>query len=144
MTRLILTQDLMQSIREHGEQFYPEEGAGLILGHHDDHERRAVRLVPLRNTFESGERYHRYMIDARDMMAAEDLADELNLDLIGIFHSHPDHPAEPSEFDRQWALPWYSYVITRIEAGAAKESRCWRLAEDRAAFVEEDLNTHDV
>lgn len=144
MTRLNLPQDLMQSIRQHGEQFYPEEGAGLILGHHDDKERNAVRLMPLRNTFESGERYHRYLIDAKDMMSAEELADELDLEVIGVFHSHPDHPAEPSEFDRQWALPWYSYIITRIDGGSAKESRCWRLVEDRASFVEEELNTYDA
>jgi proteasome lid subunit RPN8/RPN11 len=64
-------------------------------------------------------------------------AERLGLSLIGVFHSHPDHPDQPSEFDRQWAQPFFSYIITSVEAGKAVESRSWRLEEDRSQFVEE-------
>jgi proteasome lid subunit RPN8/RPN11 len=63
------------------------------------------------------------------------------MEVVGVFHSHPDHPAEPSEFDRGMAWPWFTYVITRVERGKAAESRAWRLAEDRGDFVEERLIT---
>lgn len=63
----------------------------------------------------------------------------LGLDIVGVFHSHPDHPNRPSQFDRDWALPWYSYIITSVSAGKAVESRSWRLADDRTNFTEEDI-----
>jgi proteasome lid subunit RPN8/RPN11 len=59
--------------------------------------------------------------------------------VIGVFHSHPDHPNQPSEFDRQWALPWFSYLITSIEKGTAVGSRSWRLEDDRTGFEEEEI-----
>jgi proteasome lid subunit RPN8/RPN11 len=57
--------------------------------------------------------------------------------LLGVFHSHPDHPDLPSEYDREWAQPYFSYLITSIGKGTAIESRSWRLLEDRSAFIEE-------
>jgi len=59
--------------------------------------------------------------------------------LVGIFHSHPDHPAQASEFDREWAMPWFSYLITSVQDGKAGETRSWRLSDDRAGFVEEEI-----
>ena len=79
------------------------------------------------------------MITPQDMIKAEDIADGLDLEIIGIFHSHPDHPARPSEFDRDSALPWYSYLITSVRKQIAQESRSWRLTEDRT-FREELLH----
>jgi proteasome lid subunit RPN8/RPN11 len=69
----------------------------------------------------------------------EEEADRLGLELVGVSHSHPDHPNLPSEFDRQWAWPNFSYLITSVVEGNAVESRSWRLNEDRASFSEEDL-----
>jgi proteasome lid subunit RPN8/RPN11 len=73
------------------------------------------------------------------MMAAEDEAEALGLDVVGVFHSHPDHPAEASETDREWALPWFSYLITSVRSGRAAESRSWRLVDDRSIMIEEPL-----
>ena len=73
------------------------------------------------------------------MLRGENDASRLGLDVIGVFHSPPDHPNRPSEFDREWALPWYSYVITSVQSGNAVESRSWRLCEDRSAFNEEQI-----
>jgi proteasome lid subunit RPN8/RPN11 len=63
----------------------------------------------------------------------------MGLDVLGVFHSHPDHPNQPSEFDRQWAWPNFSYLITSVVQGVAVESRSWRLNEDRANFSEEKV-----
>ena len=75
----------------------------------------------------------------QDMLRSEQEAARLGLDVIGVFHSHPDHPNQPSEFDRQWAMPWFSYIITSVNQGTAAGSRSWRLADDRAQFVEESI-----
>ena len=64
---------------------------------------------------------------------------KLDLDIVGIFHSHPDHPSRPSEFDREWAMPWFSYIITSVKNGKADGSRSWLLSEDRSAFNEESI-----
>jgi proteasome lid subunit RPN8/RPN11 len=141
MTSLEMSVDLLQRIQAHGESHYPNEGAGLMLGKVEGEGRQVTELLPLDNDFAEDERYHRYQISPRAMLEAQQEADARDLDIIGVFHSHPDHPAQPSEFDRQWALPWFSYVITRIESGRAKDSRSWRLSEDRSRFDEEPLDT---
>ena len=73
------------------------------------------------------------------MLHGETEAARRGLDVIGIFHSHPDHPAEPSGFDRDWALPWYSYIITTVEQGRAVRSRSWLLKEDHSGYDEETI-----
>ena len=93
----------------------------------------------MENTFDQSQRTRRYMIDAQGMMQAELAAEESDLEVVGIFHSHPDHPAEPSAYDLEHSLPWYAYIITSIRAGKANESRVWRLQEDRTGFIEIEL-----
>jgi proteasome lid subunit RPN8/RPN11 len=134
---------LLEQIHAHGARAYPEEGAGLLLGAFDGDARRVSRLLPLDNHFQSGSRTRRYLIDPRDLLAAEDEAERRGLEVVGVFHSHPDHPARASEFDTQWALPLYSYLITQIQAGVAIESRAWRLAEDRGTMTEEPLQVSE-
>jgi proteasome lid subunit RPN8/RPN11 len=136
---LELSSDLLEQIQAHGESHYPDEGAGLMLGEVDGDRRTVTRLLPLDNDFDEGERYHRYLISPRAMLDAQELADSLDIDIVGVYHSHPDHPAQPSEFDRRWALPWFSYLITRIQEGKARESRTWRLKDDRGEFEEQSL-----
>jgi hypothetical protein len=70
--------------------------------------------------------------------------ERLGLEAVGVFHSHPDHPATASDFDREWALPWYSYLITRILQGRAAESRSWRLTDDRLQMLEEALDADQI
>lgn len=136
---LVIPDEFLAAIHAHGAAAYPEEGAGLLLGV-DDGERREVRAVlPLDNARQGEARRNRYLIEPLAMLYGEDEAARLGLDVIGVFHSHPDHPNSPSEFDREWALPWYSYVITSVERGRAVESRSWRLDEDRARFIEEKI-----
>ncbi len=138
MTTLKLPQALMKEIRLHGERAYPEEGAGFLLGS-DGSERSVFFILPLANSRERTARKNRYLITPEDYLKAEREADRRGLDLIGVFHSHPDHPDQPSEFDREWAQPFFSYLITSVQTGKAVESRSWRLAEDRSRFVEEKI-----
>jgi proteasome lid subunit RPN8/RPN11 len=137
---LITSRRLLGEIWKHGEAAYPEEGAGLLLGSTRGEDRVAAELRPLRNSFSRESRGRRYEIAPEEIMAAEDEADALGLEVIGVFHSHPDHPAQASEFDREWALPWFSYLITSVWGGKAVESRSWRLLEDRSRMVEEALS----
>ncbi len=130
---------LLEQIWAHAEASYPEEGAGVLLGSVEGEERWAKQLLPFANHFAPESRHNRYLIDPRDMLRAEEEAERLGLDVIGVFHSHPGHPARPSEFDREWALPWYSYVITSVQGGKAVESRSWRLTADRQQMQEEPL-----
>ena len=137
---LHLTEELLTQIQVHGEQAYPDEGAGFLLGAYSDSGTRTVKAVfPLANSREDEARHNRYLMTPEDYLKAELAADRLGLSLIGVFHSHPDHPNRPSEFDREWAQPFFSYVITSVQAGKAVESRSWRLIEDRSKFEEEEI-----
>ena len=129
----------LRAIEAHAEAHYPEEGAGLILGDEVGERREARELLPLPNRREAVERGHRYEIDPLDTLAAEDQADALGLKVIAVFHSHPDHPAAPSQTDVHFAVPWYSYLITSVRSGRAHETRAWRLDESEAGMQEERL-----
>jgi proteasome lid subunit RPN8/RPN11 len=131
--------ELLARIQAHGEAAYPEEGAGFLLGTRDGDLQRVADVIALPNVREEEARHTRYLISPEDTIRAEEEADRRGLNVIGVFHSHPDHPAQPSEFDREWALPWFSYVITSVQQGQAVESRCWRLADDRSGFEEQPI-----
>jgi proteasome lid subunit RPN8/RPN11 len=140
---LNLTRALLARIHTHGEESYPEEGAGFLLGADSGNGKRAVTEVfPLINSREDAARHNRYLIAPEDYLKAELTADKLGLSLIGVFHSHPDHPNQPSEYDREWAQPFFSYIITSVNQGKAGESRSWRLTEDRSKFEEEEITTN--
>jgi len=137
---LQLSDEVLARIHAHGEEAYPEEGAGFLLGTDSGNGTRSVTSIfPLTNSREDEARHNRYLITPEDYLKAELTADKLGLSLIGVFHSHPDHPNRPSEFDREWAQPFFSYIITSIHEGKAFESRSWRLTEDRTKFDEEEL-----
>jgi len=136
---LIVPPDMLRAIQAHGETAYPNEGAGLLLGRAVDGGKAVVEILPLANEWQAEEQYHRYLITAQDMLRGENEAERRGLDVIGIFHSHPDHVAEPSTMDRDWAMPWYSYIITSVQKAKAVVSRSWLLRDDRSAFDEETL-----
>jgi proteasome lid subunit RPN8/RPN11 len=144
MMKLFLSNELMDKIHAHGEDSYPDEGAGLLLGSSYGDSRRVDAVLELTNSREDTARHNRYLITAQDMMRGEREAVRLGLDIIGIFHSHPDHPNYPSDYDLEWALPWFSYIITNIVGGKAIESRSWRLTDDRENFAEEIITNATV
>jgi len=135
--KLTIPKDILAQIHAHGEVNYPGEGAGLLLGTEDEEKRAVVKILKLTNACQDSTRHNRYLLTAQDVLKGEQKAKHLGLDIIGVFHSHPDHPNQPSEFDREWAMPWFSYLITSVENGAAVASRSWRLNDDRDTFSEE-------
>ena len=138
---LLVPPEFLRAIQAHGEVAYPNEGCGLLLGREAGADKQVVDLLPIRNGREPEAAHNRYLITPQDMLRGEQVAVERGLDVIGIFHSHPDHPAVPSEFDREHALPWYSYVISSIDHGRAVVSRSWLLGEDYLSFAEESIDT---
>jgi proteasome lid subunit RPN8/RPN11 len=139
MMEILITQDLLDKIQQHGETTYPDEGAGLLLGRSDSKSRRVESILTLTNAREASARHNRYLITPQDMMQGENHAMGLGLEIIGVFHSHPDHPNRPSDFDKEWAMPWFSYIITSVQKGKSSGSRSWRLSDDRDGFSEEKI-----
>jgi proteasome lid subunit RPN8/RPN11 len=140
IVNLVIKIDLLNEIHAYCESVYPSEAAGLLLGKVDGGRKIVERIVKVRNSRESSAQHNRYLITPQDMLAGENEAMRWDLDVVGIFHSHPDHPNRPSEFDRQWALPWYSYIITCVQQRIAIGSRSWFLADDRSSFEEEKMD----
>ena len=132
---LAVSDDLIKQINAHVEDAYPEEGAGFLLGY----EGEVKQILSLPNAREDEARHNRFLFTPEDYLKAELKADSLGLSLIGVFHSHPDCPNIPSEYDREWAQPFFSYVITRVDKGKAVSHRSWRLVEDRSKYDEEEV-----
>jgi len=134
---------LKTEIEREGEKAYPFEGCGLLLGRVDESGQHAVAILPVENSWEKvEERRTRFRIAPQELLRAEIEAADRGLDVIGVYHSHPDHPPIASARDLNWAT-WsgYSYLISEIRDGAAKESRSWRLRSDRRGFDEEEIIT---
>ncbi len=132
MTGLVLPPAVDAAIRAHGRATFPHECCGALLGRDGVvHEAHA-----LANTTEEGPR-RRFLVRPDDYRGAEKRARETRLDLLGFYHSHPDHPARPSQYDLDHAWPSFSYVIVSIMAGEDKLLTSWRLTDDRSTFDEE-------
>ncbi|MDR0525322.1 MAG: M67 family metallopeptidase [Spirochaetaceae bacterium] len=131
---MILSSYLKKKIEAEAQAAYPKECCGVLLG---PKEGETVKIFPITNAFEEEEKYHRFRIEAEDLMRAERQAVREGLETLGFYHSHPDHPAVPSEYDREQALPFYVYIIAEVRQNRAGDFRAWRLKEDRSEFIEE-------
>ncbi len=134
-----ITKDLQARIFRHLEATWPNEGGGFLLGHVNAKGARISESIAVENVFEAAEQHHRYAMTPQDWMRLEDEADARGLVLLGYYHSHPDSPAIPSDYDREHALPNFIYLITRVQGGAAQEMLVWRLCADRSRFDEGTL-----
>jgi proteasome lid subunit RPN8/RPN11 len=132
---LAISNVVVEQINAHVEAAYPEEGAGFLIGV----EGEVKEILSLPNAREDEARHNRFLFTPEDYLKAELTADSLGLSLIGVFHSHPDCPNIPSEYDREWAQPFFSYIITRVDEGKAVSHRSWRLLEDRSKYEEEEI-----
>ncbi len=143
---LILDRELKAAIYSHGRESYPFEGCGLLLGNASEDANVVQALYPVQNVWEiEEERRVRFRIDEKDWVEAELTAMEHGLDVIGIFHSHPDHPPVASPRDLDWAAwPGYSYLITEVRNGEPVHSQSWHLLPDRTGFIEEDIKFSDI
>ena len=152
---LWITAELAEKIREHGIETYPYECCGALLG--TDHDglandpnresrkvsREVLSLFPLVNRRDDSPR-NRFAVTADDVREAEKAARAQGLEVIGWYHSHPDHPARPSDFDRDHAWPWYSYIIVSVHTGVPQDMTSWRLKDDRSGYLEEKISPMKV
>jgi proteasome lid subunit RPN8/RPN11 len=142
---------LAEKIRAHGAETYPHECCGALLGRDSpaaagiDREkdalipqREVVALFPLVNRRDDSPR-NRFSVTAEDVRDAEKAAHEQKLEVVGWYHSHPDHPARPSQYDRDHAWPWYSYIIVSVQNGVPQDMTSWRLNDDRQEFSPEGI-----
>jgi proteasome lid subunit RPN8/RPN11 len=149
--QLWISHDLSERIRRHGAETFPHECCGALLGRDSAPDagaqsvpdrpaqaRQILDLFPLINRRDDSPR-NRFALSAEDVRDAEKAARERGLDLVGWYHSHPDHPARPSQFDREHAWPWYSYIIVSVMSGAPAEMTSWRLNDDRQDYSAEKI-----
>jgi proteasome lid subunit RPN8/RPN11 len=152
---LKMSAEIAQKIRDHGAETYPHECCGALLGRDSaladgsgaasgasQPPREVVALFPLVNRREDSPR-NRFSLTPQDVLAADKAAHEKGLELIGWYHSHPDHPARPSQYDREHAWPWYSYIIVSVASGKPQEMTSWRLSDDRSDYAAEEIAIHD-
>ncbi len=137
--QVILDRALQQRIFEHLKLTYPNEGGGFLLGTQTGESVSIADVISINNVFEESEQYHRYAMTPLDWARLEDQADERGLSLVGYYHSHPDSPAIPSIYDRDHALPHFSYLITQVQDRQAVDMRAWRLRPDRTEFDADEL-----
>ena len=131
-------------INAHGAETYPHECCGALLGREiDETVREITALFPLINRRDDSPR-NRFQVTSEDVRDAEKAARAQGIDVLGWYHSHPDHPAKPSQFDQDHAWPWYSYIIVSVANGEPQDMTSWRLNDDRTAYTSEDLQIHDV
>jgi len=128
----------IRNIEEHAKEAYPEECAGVLVGMNAGGTKIVVDVWRAENTHE-GERERRFLIEPLKIKEFEERAEEREMEVLGFYHTHPDHPAEPSEYDREHAWPGWSYVIASVGADGIKDIRSWVLKPDRSGYDEETL-----
>ncbi len=136
---IILPRWVEEQVLTHLRAAYPNEGGGFLLGRQEDGRVNVLDITPVANVFAAEEQYHRYAMRPEDWTRLEDQAEARGLSLVGYFHSHPDSPAVPSDYDRIHALPNFLYLIVRVDRAVPQEVRAWRLMEDRSRFEEQTL-----
>ena len=145
---IIISEALRRAIESQGVAAYPNECCGMLIGRdfkEDGAIRRVVeRLEPGRNAFEAAEQYHRFSIDPLQQLRAERAAEKEGKAILGYYHSHPDHPARPSEYDREHAWPYYSYVIVAITKGTPTAMTSWVLDDQTKMFAQQEIAGEDA
>jgi proteasome lid subunit RPN8/RPN11 len=132
---LLLAETVAAAIRQHGQETYPHECCGALFGR----DRRVESILALPNTTEEGPR-RRFLVRPSDYRMAEARARDIGAELLGFYHSHPDHPARPSQYDLDHAWPTFAYIIVAVAAGAAADMTVWWLKDDRSQFEKGELH----
>jgi proteasome lid subunit RPN8/RPN11 len=128
-------------IAAHGERDYPHECCGLLLGSFGaDGTKLLAETYPISNAREEQAKRNRFLIRPEELMRGERYAETKDLDVVGFYHSHPDHPAVPSAYDLEHAWPVYSYIVVAVKAGKAQDLRSWEMKPDRSRFAEEEIS----
>ena len=127
-----------EAIRQHGARTFPHECVGVILGDVEDGVKVVRELRPLDNVHEEGHE-RRYLVSPQQMLTLMQEERRTRRKVLGFYHSHPNHPARPSDYDRDWAWPWYTYIIVSVMDGVPAEMTAWQLEEDRRSFRREEI-----
>lgn len=145
MSRLVISAPDLSAIERHGAASYPEECCGFLIGRSspDTAANTVVERVLAVDNERQDSRHNRFLIHPETVLEAHKEARAARLDVVGYYHSHPDHPARPSDFDREHAWPGISYLIVSVMKGEPAGARSWRLADDRERFDEEELARAD-
>ncbi len=125
-------------IASHLSAAYPLEACGVLIGSDSQDGRRVVDAIPVENAWPTqSEKARRFILDPQHQLRIERSLDGTGKSLIGFYHSHPDHPAEPSAFDLEAAWATYSYLIVRVSRDGAQEMRSWLLDDAMGRFIEQ-------
>ena len=136
---ITIANEQLQEIREHGVRDHPYECCGLLLGHFADDGKRVKETYPISNAREESAKRNRFLITPEELMRGERYARERHLDVVGFYHSHPDCPAVPSQYDLDHAWPTYSYIIVSTTAQQANDLFSWEQEPDRSKFTPEEI-----
>jgi proteasome lid subunit RPN8/RPN11 len=137
---ITLNDDLIDKINAHAKADYPFECCGIILGTLQGGVKSALELLNISNARDEANRRNRFLITDEEFAKAALYAAKKGYEILGFYHSHPDHPSIPSKYDLDHAWPFYSYVIVAVEKGEAKAFTSWELENDRTKFNQETIN----
>ena len=137
-------------MKQHGAEAYPNECCGFLVGREEKGRKVVCDVAPIENVWGSENNPYeiraedstrnRTLVDPKDYLRVAREARNKGMDIIGFYHSHPDHPARPSEFDRQYAVEYLVYVILAVEKGVPREMTAWLLDADRTRFLSEEIS----
>lgn len=132
----------LHKIKIHAMKTYPEECCGVLMGRDLEEARVVCDILEMRNAKDE-DRQRRYLIQPEDYKVAEEEAKREGVGIVGFYHSHPDHLAQPSEFDLEQAMPYWSYIIVSVTHGQPDHVRSWVMDDDRSKFEEELIDILD-
>ena len=134
-----ISEQLLTEIREHGVRDYPYECCGLLLGRFEADTKLVNETYPISNAREESAKRNRFLIEPAELMRGEKYARSKELEVVGFYHSHPDSPARPSQYDLEHAWPTYSYIIVSTSDGQSGDLFSWEQEPDRSKFNPEEI-----
>jgi len=142
---ITISANQLSEINRHGEQDYPYECCGLLIGHYEDDGRKVVtETFPISNSREETAKRNRFLIEPQELMRGEKYARSKQLDIVGFYHSHPESPAVPSQYDLEHAWPTYSYIIVSVMNQKAGDLFSWEQTPDRSKFDREEMKIFEL
>jgi len=140
---ITIANEQLNEIREHGVRDYPYECCGLLLGRFRAEGKVVTEAYPISNAREESAKRNRFLIEPKELMRGEQYARSRDLEVVGFYHSHPDSPAVPSQYDLEHAWPTYSYIIVSTRADQAGDLFSWEQEPDRSRFNQEELRIEE-
>jgi proteasome lid subunit RPN8/RPN11 len=136
---ITIANEQLNEIRDHGVRDHPYECCGLLLGRFTAEGKFVQETYPISNAREESAKRNRFLITPEELMRGERYARGRDLEVVGFYHSHPDCPAVPSQYDLEHAWPTYSYIIVSTTADEAKDLFSWEQEADRSKFNPEEI-----